>query len=59
MKNTLASVWEPGKGINIKEVGAGRYLFQFYHEVDVNMVLNNWPWTFNRYKFGVEKDNGG
>ena len=55
MKNTLASVWEPGKGINIKEVGAGRYLFQFYHEVDVNMVLNNGPWTFNQYTLVLKR----
>ena len=27
MKNTMASIWEPGKGIAVMEVGVGRYLF--------------------------------
>ena len=39
MKYTLASIWEPGRGINVMEVGGGRYLFQFFHEVDVMVVL--------------------
>ena len=40
MKNTSASVWEPGKGINITKVGSGRFLFPFFHEVDVMAVLS-------------------
>ena len=49
MKNTLASVWEPGKGIIITYVGVGRYLFQFFHAIDMNYVLDNEPWTFNQH----------
>ena len=30
MKNTLAFIWEPGKGINIMEVGSGRFLFSVF-----------------------------
>ena len=45
-KNTLALLWEPRKGITITEVDAGRYLFQFYHEVDISALINNGPWTF-------------
>ena len=47
MKNTLASVWETGKGILIFEVEAGRFLFHFFHEVDIAAVLNEGPWSFN------------
>ena len=28
-------------------MGAGRYPFQFFHEVDVDHVMQNGPWTFN------------
>ena len=49
MKNTLGSLWELGKGITITELGARRYLFQFFHEVDVNAVINSGPWTFNQH----------
>ena len=47
IKNTLASFWEPGKGIIITDVGGGRYLFQFFYVVDMNYVRDNEPWTFN------------
>ena len=29
-------------------MGNGRYLFQFFHEVDVSTVLHNGSWTFNQ-----------
>ena len=35
MRNRLANIWRPGKGVNIKELGNGYYLFQFYHIVDL------------------------
>ena len=28
-------------------MGAGRYIFQFFHEVDVDHVIQNGPRTFN------------
>ena len=55
MKNTMASIWEPGKGIAVTKVGAGRYLFQFFHEFDVITVLNNGPWTFNQHILVVRR----
>ena len=55
MKSTLATVWEPRKGINVIELGGGRFLVQFFHEVDVAAVLNQGPWTFNQYIFVVHK----
>lgn len=45
MKNTLASLWEPRKGTNIFEI---EVLFQFFHGVDVNEVLNMGLWNFNQ-----------
>ena len=39
MKNTLASVWESGKGITVIDVGEGRYLFRLFHKVDVNVLI--------------------
>uniref|UniRef100_A0A803QRP6 Reverse transcriptase domain-containing protein n=1 Tax=Cannabis sativa TaxID=3483 RepID=A0A803QRP6_CANSA len=48
MRHTLASLWQPGKGVYIKELDTNRYLFQFYHEIDVQTVIDGSPWTFNR-----------
>ncbi|KAL8515128.1 hypothetical protein ACS0TY_014003 [Phlomoides rotata] len=35
MKNTLVSVWRPMRGVAIKPIGEGRFLFQFHHILDV------------------------
>uniref|UniRef100_A0A803QCK5 Reverse transcriptase domain-containing protein n=1 Tax=Cannabis sativa TaxID=3483 RepID=A0A803QCK5_CANSA len=48
MRHLMASLWQPGKGVFIKELGMNRYLFQFFHELDVQTVIDGSPWTFNR-----------
>lgn len=48
MKQTLAALWRPGKGVFIKEVDINLYLFQFYHMVDMKRVIEGSPWSFNR-----------
>ncbi|MBA0851197.1 hypothetical protein Goshw_015118 [Gossypium schwendimanii] len=35
MKNTMADLWHPLGGIQISDLGEKRYLFHFFHEVDV------------------------
>lgn len=32
----------------VKELGPNLYLFQFYHTLDINGVVDGSPWTFNR-----------
>lgn len=49
MKNRMASIWRPGKGICIKELGANLYLFQFFHEVDLNRIKGGGPWSFDNH----------
>ncbi|KAM6550863.1 hypothetical protein CsatB_000671 [Cannabis sativa] len=48
MQNVLASLWKPGMDMFVKELPPDRYLFQFYHEVDIQRVITGSPWTFNR-----------
>lgn len=31
MKQTLAALWRPGKGVYIREIESNLYFFQFYH----------------------------
>ncbi|CAH9073555.1 unnamed protein product [Cuscuta epithymum] len=47
-KELLASIWRPEKGISIKEIGDQRYMFTFYHIVDMNRVFEDGPWLFER-----------
>ncbi|MBA0825036.1 hypothetical protein Goarm_021659 [Gossypium armourianum] len=35
MTNTIANLWHPLGGIHISDLGEKRYLFHFFHEVDV------------------------
>lgn len=39
MRTTLASLWQPVKGVCIKELYPNRSIFQFFHLVDMNRVL--------------------
>lgn len=48
MKQTLAALWRPGRGVYIKEINVNLFLFQFYHEIDIKRVIDGSPWTFNR-----------
>ena len=36
IKSTMASLWRPGKGVSIKDLSPTLFLFQFFHEIDVN-----------------------
>ncbi|KAJ9140803.1 hypothetical protein P3X46_031403 [Hevea brasiliensis] len=38
--------------------GGGLYVFQFFHEVDMNRVLDMRPWTFNNQLLIIEKVGG-
>ncbi|CAH9104021.1 unnamed protein product [Cuscuta europaea] len=48
IKEMVSSLWRPGKGLSIKEVGEKRYLFTFYHRLDMNRVLDGGPWQFEK-----------
>ncbi|XWS54770.1 hypothetical protein CRYUN_Cryun10bG0117700 [Craigia yunnanensis] len=48
MKNTLASIWLPVKGVCIKDLRPILFLFQFFHEMDLERVVKGGPWTFNQ-----------
>uniref|UniRef100_A0A803NIF1 DUF4283 domain-containing protein n=1 Tax=Cannabis sativa TaxID=3483 RepID=A0A803NIF1_CANSA len=55
MQNILASLWQPGMGMFVKKLDDNRFLFQFYHEVDILRVINGSPWTFDRMKLIIQR----
>ncbi|KAF4346741.1 hypothetical protein G4B88_011066 [Cannabis sativa] len=55
MRHVMASLWQPGKGVYVKEIDSNRYLFQFYHEIDLERVVEGSPWTFNRQQFVFQR----
>ncbi|CAH9107382.1 unnamed protein product [Cuscuta epithymum] len=39
-RETMASIWRPGRGVEIKKIEEKRYIFNFNHPVDVNRVID-------------------
>lgn len=48
-RSRLASIWKPQSGVSIKEIGNGRFLFQFYHKIDLKRVLEGGPWSIGSH----------
>ncbi|XP_060965565.1 uncharacterized protein LOC115700201 [Cannabis sativa] len=55
MQNKMAQLWQPGRGLYVKELEHNLYLFQFYHEVDIERVMEGSPWTFDRVPLIFER----
>ncbi|KAH1097127.1 hypothetical protein J1N35_014048 [Gossypium stocksii] len=55
LRNTMADFWHPIGGVCITDLGDKRYLFQFFHDVDVQRVLSGTPWFFNNHLFILKK----
>ncbi|MBA0876748.1 hypothetical protein Goshw_000579 [Gossypium schwendimanii] len=49
LRNTMADLWHPIRGICISDLGERHFLFQFFHEVDIRRVLAGTPWFFNNH----------
>lgn len=51
----IGSSHETCYGISVREVNGGVYIFQFYHAVDMNRILDMSPWSFNNQTLLKEK----
>ncbi|XP_031096904.1 uncharacterized protein LOC116001154 [Ipomoea triloba] len=47
-QDTMASIWQPAMGVTMRQLDSKRYLIRFYHEGDLNRVLNDGPWTYEQ-----------
>ncbi|XP_060974011.1 uncharacterized protein LOC133039194 [Cannabis sativa] len=54
-QNIIADLWKPGRGIFIKILDQNRFLFQFYHEIDIKRVIDGSPWTYDRKQLLIER----
>lgn len=46
MRQVMASVWQPVKGVQVTELQPNLFLFVFYHKSDMERVLEEGPWSF-------------
>ncbi|KAH1065041.1 hypothetical protein J1N35_030028 [Gossypium stocksii] len=45
----MANLWHPVRSVQIQDLGEKRYLFQFFHVMDMERVLKRSPWPFNNH----------
>lgn len=56
MQDMLASIWRPVKGVFMEETNfTNIFLFKFFHELDVQRVMDDGPWTFNQQVLLLKK----
>lgn len=55
MKERLTAVWQPVKGVAIREIGSNTFLFQFFHAFDYDKVFDNGPWNFDGHLLILHK----
>ena len=49
MRDRLSHLWRPRKGVCISELANQRYIFKFFHVVDLKRVLAGGPWTYDNH----------
>ncbi|XP_019160472.1 PREDICTED: uncharacterized protein LOC109157046 [Ipomoea nil] len=49
MSQVIASVWQPVMGVQVAEIQPGLFLFVFYHEMDMQLVLDGGSWSFENH----------
>ncbi|XVF60547.1 hypothetical protein PTKIN_Ptkin08bG0056500 [Pterospermum kingtungense] len=49
MQNTLTALRKPVKGLCVRDLGSQCFLFQFFHELDIQRVESSGLWTFDRH----------
>lgn len=59
MRERLAGIWRSGKGVSIKELDNGIFLFQLFHKLDLVRVFNGGHWIFDNFLLILEKVQPG
>lgn len=49
LKETMASIWRIVKGMMAKEITMNLFIFQFFHEKGIRMVLEDGSWSFEHF----------
>jgi hypothetical protein len=49
MIDKMGDIWQPGRGITIEEAYPGLFVFQLFHQLDVQRILKQGPWLFDNH----------
>lgn len=59
MQERLSKLWRPGQGVTIEQVEDNKFIFQFYHQWDMERILQEGSWTFDGFLLVLRKVNIG
>ncbi|KAK5811257.1 hypothetical protein PVK06_026582 [Gossypium arboreum] len=45
----MANLWHLVRGVQVSDLGEKRFLFRFFHKMDLKRVVNGTYWTFNNH----------
>lgn len=48
MQNVMAALWRPREGMEVHEMGGLKYSFEFFHQLDIQKVIDGGPWSFEQ-----------
>jgi hypothetical protein len=49
MMAKMGEIWQPECGMDVEEVQPGLFVFRFFHQVDVQRILKQGPWSFDNH----------
>lgn len=55
MKERMATVWQPVKGVLIREIATNTFLFQLFHPFDFTTIFSDGPWNFDGHLLLLHK----
>ncbi|XP_019166512.1 PREDICTED: uncharacterized protein LOC109162247 [Ipomoea nil] len=49
MQQVMAEVWQPVSGVQVSELQPNLFMFVFYHQTDMQRVIDEGPWSFDNH----------
>lgn len=59
MQQVLASIWRPVRGVQVKKIANNGFIFQLFHEKDVQRILHDGLWPFENATLVLKRLNDG
>jgi hypothetical protein len=59
LKEHISHLWQPVKGVTIIPLEQGKFLFQLFHKLDVENILNGGPWLYDSSMIVLQKIPSG
>ncbi|GAU39464.1 hypothetical protein TSUD_158950 [Trifolium subterraneum] len=54
-QSRLAHLWQPGKGVEIRPMEDNKFMFQFFHPLDMERIYQGGPWLYENHMLILRK----